>query len=221
MLKSFQMSRNICSAFSYCLTILDALFVWHGRGSLPLERSTAQSYAKTIVSEGVEPTELEEGEEDDMFWVMFDDDGYANADFWRFRTQLPPQMVPSPRLWAISHNALQPVIPFAAVDLTSDSVLMYDGVFELFVLVGEDARGRRADIRLAVAAAEGVAAASAVTRSFPPPVHVLIFPTRVPIDLRANFRGMDQREAVSLRFLVTQADRLGRMAQPRPITLIF
>jgi hypothetical protein len=193
-----QTSRNICSAFSYCLAILDALFVWHGRGALPAERAAAQAYANAIASEGVEPLELEEGEEDDMFWVMLDEGGYANADYWRFRSQLPPHMSPSPRLWVISKNALQPIIPFCASDLTKDTVLMYDGVFELFVIVGEDARGRRDDIRLAVAAAESVAVASAITRSFPPPMHVLIFPTRVPVDLRANFRGMDQREAVSV-----------------------
>lgn len=196
-----QVSRNICSAFSYCLTILEAAFVWHGRGSLPTERSAAQTYARTIASEGAEITELEEGEEDDMFWMMLDEGGYANAGYWRFRTQLPPHMVPSPRLWTIFQSALQPIIPFAAMDMTKDSVLMYDGVFELFVLVGENARDRRADIRLAVAAAEGVAAASAVTRSFPPPVHVLIFPTRVPLDLRANFRGMDSKEAVRIYLL--------------------
>lgn len=188
-------SRSICSAFSYCLAILEAIFVWHGRGSLPTERSVAQDYAKSIANEGVEISELEEGEEDDLFWMMLDENGYANAGYWRFRSQLPPHMIPSPRLWTVLQSALQPIIPFCAADLTKDSILMYDGVFELFVLVGEDARDRRADIRLAIAAAEGVAAASAVTRSFPPPVHVLIFPTRIPIDLRANFRGMDKSEA--------------------------
>jgi len=193
-----QTSRNICSAFSYCLAILEALFVWHGRGALPTERAAAQVYAKAIASEGVKPTELEEGEGDDMFWMMLDEGGYANADYWRFRNQLPPHMSPSPRLWIVSDNALQPVIPFCANDVAKGSVFMYDGVFELFVIVGEEARGRRNDIRLAVAAAESVAAASAITRSFPPPTHVLIFPTRIPVDVRVNFRGMDYWEVVSI-----------------------
>lgn len=188
------MSRNICSAFSYCLAILDALFVWYGRGSTEAERQAALTYATSIKAEGVSPVEVEEGAEDEMFWMMFDEGGYANADFWKFRAQSP---IVSSRLWAISDGALQPVLPFCSIDLVGDKVFMYDGVFELFVIVGEEARAQRDNIRLALAAAESLAAASAVTRTFPPPVHVLVFPTRIPIDLRANFRLMDYHEAVS------------------------
>ncbi|PVG02391.1 hypothetical protein CPB86DRAFT_725416 [Serendipita vermifera] len=183
-------SRNVCSAFSYCLAILDTLFVWHGKGSLPLEREAAESYSKLLARDAVETATLEEGAEDDMFWVMFDEGSYANADYWRFR----PQTQLTPRLWEISKGEIQSLLPFCALDFVEDKVLMYDGVFELFVLVGEQARGRRDEIRLAIAAAESVAAASALTRSFPPPVHILIFPTQIPIDLRASFRLMDQYE---------------------------
>jgi hypothetical protein len=190
-----QMSRNICSAFSYCLAILDALVVWYGRGSTDAERRSAIAYTKSITVEGVTPVELEEGVEDERFWMMLDEGEYANADFWKFRAQSP---IIAPRLWSISDNALQPVIPLFSFDLVSDKVFMYDGIFELFVIVGEEARSRRDDIRLALAAAESVAAASAFTRSFPPPLHVLVFPTRIPLDLRANFRLMDYREAVRL-----------------------
>jgi hypothetical protein len=131
-----------------------------------------------------------------MFWLMFDEGSYANADYWRFR----PQTQFSPRLWEINKGEIQSVLPFCALDLAQDKVLMYDGIFELFILVGEHARGQRDEIRLAVAAAESVAAASALTRSFPPPVHILIFPTQIPVDLRASFRLMDSYELVRARF---------------------
>jgi len=36
-----------------------------------------------------------------------------------------------------------------------------------------------------------------MTRIFPPPVHALISPTRVPVDLRANFRLFDEEKFVS------------------------
>lgn len=187
------MAKNICSAFTYCLAILDALFIWHGKGSTAAERQAAGTYARSIAAQGVNPTEIEEGIGDEMFWMMLDEGDYANADFWKFRGHGP--IIP-PRLWAITDGALQPVVPFCATDLDGDRVLLYDGIFELFVIVGQLARARREDIRLALAAAESLASASALTRTFPPPVHVLVFPTRVPVDLRANFRLMDYHEAV-------------------------
>lgn len=32
--------------------------------------------------------EFEEGQEDQMFWMILGNDGYANADHWKFRGQL-------------------------------------------------------------------------------------------------------------------------------------
>lgn len=190
-----KMSRNISSAFTYCLAVLDALIIWRGRGSTKAEQDAALEYAKLIATEGVAPVEMEEGVEDDMFWAMLDEDEYASADFWRFK---PQSQIIAPRLWAVSDGTIQPIVPFSAFDLERDKVLMYDGIFELFIIVGEAARGQRENIRLALAAVEALATASAMTRSFPPPVHVLIFPTRIPLDLRVNFRLMDHQETVSI-----------------------
>ncbi|KAG9057566.1 hypothetical protein FS842_005778 [Serendipita sp. 407] len=187
------LSRNVCSGFSYCFSVLETVVVWYGRGSSVLEREAARSYAKSLVVEGITLAELEEGSSDETFWMMLDDEVYANADYWRFKNQM---QVVTPRLWHISNGALQPVVPFCASDVARDGVYMYDGVFELFVIVGQEARGNRADIRLALSAAESLASASAVTRSFPPPMHVLILPTRIPLDLRASLRLMDYRESV-------------------------
>jgi hypothetical protein len=195
---SLKLSRNISSAFTYCLAILDALIIWHGRGSTKAEKDTAAEYAKLIAMEGVAPVDMEEGVDDEMFWAMLDEDGYASADFWRFRSQ---SQIIAPRLWTVANNAIQPIVPFSAFDLERDKVLMYDGIFELFVIVGEAARGQRENIRLALAAVEALAASSAATRLFTPPVHVLIFPTLIPLDLRVNFRLMDNREAVSHLFI--------------------
>lgn len=159
----------------------------------PVERQAAMNYAKISSKEGVAPVELEEGEGDDTFWMMLDDGEYANASYWKFRHQ---SQIFSPRLWNASSGALQPVIPFSAHDLTSDRVFLFDGIFELFVLVGENARGKRDEIRLALAAAEAISAASEMTRIFPPPIHVLVFPSRLPIDLETSFRLMDEVDLV-------------------------
>ena len=100
----------------------------------------------------MEPTVLEEGSEDELFWLMLGEGGYASADYWRFR---PHSMVVTPRLWSVqSQGGLAAIQPFCADDLKPDGVYLFDGVFELFVIVGVMARGKRSQIRLAVAAAE-------------------------------------------------------------------
>jgi hypothetical protein len=134
--------------------VLDALYIWHGKGSTMAERQAAASYAQDLLRgrEGVEPTVLEEGSEDEMFWLMLGDGGYASADYWRFR---PQSMVVTPRLWSVlPQGGLTTIQPFCADDLKPDGVYLFDGVFELFVIVGLMARGKRSQIRLALAAAE-------------------------------------------------------------------
>jgi hypothetical protein len=134
--------------------VLDALYVWHGKGSTIPERQTAVAYAQYLLKdrEDVEPTVLEEGSEDEMFWLMLGEGGYASADYWRFR---PQSMVVTPRLWSVQpQGGLAAIHPFCADDLKADGVYLFDGVFELFVIVGVMGRGKRDQIRLAVAAAE-------------------------------------------------------------------
>ena len=100
----------------------------------------------------MEPTVLEEGSEDEMLWLMLGEGGYASADHWRFR---PQSMVATPRLWRVQpQGGLVAIQPFCADDLRPDGEYLFDEVFELFVIVGVMARGKRSQIRLAVAAAE-------------------------------------------------------------------
>ena len=119
-----------------------------------VERQAAVDCAQYLLKgrEGVEPTVLEEGSEDEMFWLTLGEGAYASADYWRFR---PQSMVISPRLWSVQpQGGLTAIQPFCAYDLKPDGVYLFDGVFELFVIVGVMARGKRSQIRLAIAAAE-------------------------------------------------------------------
>ena len=87
-----------------------------------------------------------------MFWLILGEGGYASADYWRFR---PQSMVVTSRLWSVKpQGGLAAIQPFCANDLKPDGVYLFDGVFELFVIVGVMARGKRSEIQLAVAAAE-------------------------------------------------------------------
>ena len=75
--------------------------------------------------------------------------------YWQWRIDLPHI---GPRLFRIDSgkgkDAVKHVPNFAASEITSAGVYVIDGVFELFVVVGAQARGKRTDIRLALYIAE-------------------------------------------------------------------
>lgn len=97
-----QRIKNLCSGYSYCITTLDHIYVWHGIGSIPTERSAALDYGKGMATSGTMVVELVEGEgdvNDEMFWmIMGDPDSYAKADYWRWRNISVPS---EPRCWSV------------------------------------------------------------------------------------------------------------------------
>ena len=95
---------NLCSAFSYCLTLLGTCYVWHGKGSLPGERQAALEYALSFVT-GSRPVELVEQVSDDneMFWMMLGDADYARADYWKWRPDLAATALP--RIWRVDASS--------------------------------------------------------------------------------------------------------------------
>lgn len=90
----------MCSGFSYCLTILDTLYVWHGCGSKQEERDAALQYAQGLAAKGSTVVELLEGESDDdeMFWMMLGDNEYAKAEYWKWRRTASN---PNPCIWRV------------------------------------------------------------------------------------------------------------------------
>ena len=80
--------RNLCSGYSYCISVLDTLWAWHGRGSSAAQRQSAKSYAAKLSPPGAKNiVEVEEGNEDDMFWMFLGEPRYAMADYWKWRKQ--------------------------------------------------------------------------------------------------------------------------------------
>ncbi|KAH9176448.1 hypothetical protein EDB89DRAFT_1941539 [Lactarius sanguifluus] len=185
---------NLCSAFSYCLTLLGTSYVWHGKGSLPEERQAALEYAQSLATEGSSLVELIEQESDDneFFWMMLGDDGYASADYWKWRPKLATNL---PRIWRVDASSdpyLTNVPAFATQSDVASSVYLTDCIWELFVLVGVKARGSRQDIRLALSSAKDLSMRNKVDRPFTPPIHVLILPSKLPLDFRLHFRDLDE-----------------------------
>jgi len=185
--------KNLCSAYSYVATLLNSIYVFHGKGATSVERSEAVNYALSLASEGTPPAEFEEGNEDEMFSMILGDDTHAMADFWKYRSAFGE--VCDVNLYRVDSSADPPISQLsevAAESIDPSALFVLDGVFEMYVIVGTDARGSRHDIRLAISAAQELAALHAPERPFDPPVHILILPSQIPLDLRVGHtRFMD------------------------------
>ncbi|KAJ6625514.1 hypothetical protein B0H10DRAFT_613833 [Mycena sp. CBHHK59/15] len=186
--------KNLCSGFSYCISILDTLFVWHGCGSTPEERKAASEYGQTLTSNPDNVVVLTEGENDDdeMFWMVLGEEAeYAKADYWKWR----PSIGISPRIWSVDANRkdpISPVLSFSKESLPYTSVYIIDCVFELFVLVASGARGKRRNITLALTVATDLATHISSARPYTPTVHAVILPSQLPVDLKIQLRDLDQ-----------------------------
>lgn len=186
--------KNLCSGFSYCFSILNSQYVWHGRGSTNQERVAAMQYAKTLSGGDVEDdiVRMKEGEDDqdEMFWAMLGDDAFANADYWQWRRGAGAM---EPRAWAVEDGATKVTLvkAFATNPDFKSSVYVVDCIWEYFVVIGDEARGKRKEIRQGIAVATDLAKLVASKRPFDPTVHVLVLPSQLPLDLKLTFRGLD------------------------------
>lgn len=100
---------NLCSAYSYCITALDAVYAWHGRGATRIERESAAMYARTIAGPEKDIEEFNEGSEDPMFFMLLGEDPWANADYWKYRSQLG-KAAARPRMFVVdARDKKQPV----------------------------------------------------------------------------------------------------------------
>lgn len=80
--------------------------MWYGCGSSHAERAAALRYAQALQEEataaGSEKSvvEVEEGQEDELFWMFLgDNEGYARASYWKWRKN--EKGAADPRVWSI------------------------------------------------------------------------------------------------------------------------
>lgn len=156
------------------MSLLDTLYVWHGCGSVDTERAAARDYAKALASLSSNVVELIEGQsdaDDEMFWMILGEGDYARADYWKWRASSSSIY---PRVWSVdvtrgadAVRLTQVIFAFssdlvAQIQLVSsfanhpefhNLVHLVDCVWEFFVVVGSEARGKRADMRLALTVA--------------------------------------------------------------------
>jgi len=125
LLNYIQSIQNLCSGFSYCITLLGYIYVWHGRGSLPIERKAALGYALGFgEGEEVLPQELLEGgeDQDEMFSMMLGNDDYAMADYWQWRATSKRT---DPAIWRIQDDGGDQLVSFLYCLVLS--ILIFEG----------------------------------------------------------------------------------------------
>jgi hypothetical protein len=184
-------------------------------------------YARGLEKGGLPAIELSEGgnDDDEMFWIILGNEEFANADYWKWRAT---SAVVDPHIWRVdgedlvchkyretSHGwrslTLQiiPVDSFSYERQIHSSVYIIDCVWELYIVVGRDARSQKRDITFAISVAsvyfiyflmphvlklgQELSTRIAPERPFTPTVHVLVLPTQLPQDLRINLRGLDEQ----------------------------
>lgn len=208
-----QASTSLSSAGSSIVSILGTLYVWYGKGSLPIERSSALSYARNLHSSSSSSSHLDivenqEGYEEETFWSFFDSQRYDSSPFHLHRSQLQVNQVEPSVLLINSTTTSQPKVTrwgstptlsslMTLLSSSSDEILILSTGLEIFVLVPSDLRNRRRCISLALEVAEELSlqlhqdrinslSEEAVLR---PLVHVLVQPTVFPLALRSSLRG--------------------------------
>ncbi|CAA7259079.1 unnamed protein product [Cyclocybe aegerita] len=187
--------KNLCSAFSFCITILDSVYVWHGRGSSAQERKAAFQYANALLDNKGFPIELVEGENDadEMFWMIMGETEFAAADYWRWRKM---SFYIDPFVWRVDIKSMgQPVSPVQFISMEQDlqqKVYIVHCIWELFIVVGKNARSDRSTIRFALEVAMKMSTVEASCKPYNPTVHVLILPSRLPLDLQQGVRDLDE-----------------------------
>jgi len=144
---------------------------------------------------------VEEGEEDEMFWMFLGEDDYANADHWKWRkTSALSGSENHARIWRIDDDGrkIEELHTFPPSSVAITSVFVVYLIFENFVIVGPRAtttsgsrKGRHCELQ-AISFAQSISAHTENERPFKPPVHVLTPPSRVPVDLCAAVRGLQE-----------------------------
>jgi len=192
------LTSSLCSAYSAVIVLQGDLFVWHGTGSTISLRLTALQYARQLKSDSRQRfhiSEHEEGKEDELFWACFDKSApFSNAWHHQFTPHLADSDL-QPRLFSIqgtdSTKRLYDQTDFSLIDVRRDGIHILQLPLEVYVLVGPDARSRRKEIQICIEAASSLAKEVSHRRGssiMTPPVHVVVFPTIAPRELKSAFR---------------------------------
>ncbi|WFC98078.1 phosphoribosylglycinamide formyltransferase 1 [Malassezia yamatoensis] len=178
-------SSSLCSAYSAVILLPSQGFVWHGKGSSREQRVRALQYANT------HRKSIQEIDEGDSSASLLDQlrGPYASGWHWRYYKDLPVHMRGA-RLY-VNAKDTQPTA-FTSDSLSNDSISILESSLEIYVIIGKQARGDRAEIAHALDRAEELATRIQTTLpdAIPlrPVIHVIVLPSLFPADVQALSR---------------------------------
>ncbi|KAL1954806.1 hypothetical protein VTO42DRAFT_710 [Malbranchea cinnamomea] len=221
--------RQLCSGYPFIISSNSGkLYVWQGKGSGADELGCARLIGMDIGSTR-DIEEVAEGEEPAEFFEAFPDTTgptpYQSADYWRLK---PSSHKYSNRLFRIDHSqgqrfvasfwnrrgassptrsnsVVQEIEPFCQRDLEPGHIYVLDAFFEIYVIVGEQAHTRSAELATALIFAQeyGILAVSEQDRPFMPKSSVLL--DGITDECKRAFRKWDEKHGSS---------------HPKPITVL-
>ncbi|KAI0016921.1 hypothetical protein F4780DRAFT_757324 [Xylariomycetidae sp. FL0641] len=180
--------KALCSGFPYLISQGGRCYIWKGKGSGVDELSCARLIGMDFALTG-EMEEIEEGREPATFWDIFDGTSKAgSADHWRLK---PNYEKYCSRLFcsdAASKQQIVEMAPFAQGDMIPTKVYVIDAFFELYIVVGAQAKSQYASFHNALEFAQeyAILAAGMEDRPFVPVSTVVL--EGVPKDMKSVFR---------------------------------
>ncbi|KDE09511.1 hypothetical protein MVLG_00410 [Microbotryum lychnidis-dioicae p1A1 Lamole] len=179
-------SRSICSGHCTVFSIVGEVYAWMGVASNAQEQDACFEFAESI-ADGRQVTILQQGKETAYFWHGLDGLEIASSYYWRFRPLLPPPVS------VIAFESTSSIRRIEPIDLPKNHVSLVDGGFaEHWIVVPAMCKGRKAEIEVAMAAAEDLAGRWKERGfGFKQAVHVLCAPSKLPIDLPHLARQLD------------------------------
>ncbi|KAL4941749.1 hypothetical protein BDV06DRAFT_175777 [Aspergillus oleicola] len=208
--------NNLCTGFPFVISAMfGKVYLWKGKGSSAEEIGAARLIGMDLGLTG-EFEEVAEGEESDSFYEIFPQHketwDYMRSDDWLLKPTHDPYRI---RLLRVDHelgqrsfwirrpgssspvirpnDTVQEVEPFSQKDLSPKGIYVLDTVFEIYVIVGDQASNRPAEFASAVVFAHeyGILAASLQDRPFIPKSFISLGGT--PEVCRSAFRKWTRR----------------------------
>ncbi|RCI14540.1 hypothetical protein L249_6583 [Ophiocordyceps polyrhachis-furcata BCC 54312] len=204
---------SLCSGFSYLLAQSGKCFLWKGKGSDVAEVSCARLVGIDLSLTG-ELIECDDGDEPASFWDMFDAESPkpVSAAHWRlkpsydkYRSRLFCSDADSEQQVSFtlrianeqqhqnSSKQMYEITPFVQTDLSPSHIYVLDAFFELYVVVGAQAKAQYGSFRNALDFAQeyAILAAGIEDRPFVPVSSVVL--EGAPRDLKRVFRKWHDR----------------------------
>jgi len=131
-------AHSLNSNDSFVLKKERKLYVWYGKGSNDDERQHALNIAKGFETVNIEVNELEEGQEDNIFWNLLGGKALYASDPYIQEVALR-----NPRLFHCSNASgsfqVEEILNFTCDDLINDDVMILDTNREVYIWVGNNA----------------------------------------------------------------------------------